>query len=198
VRDVSLQLEAGRFYVLRGENGAGKSTLLRMIAGLSAPTEGNIRIFGLKTKDALARMGYMAHAPLLYDELSAMENLRFFGEMYGIGSAGPLEEAIRRVGLDPALNRRVGQYSQGMRQRLSLARAVFHRPELLLLDEPFSNVDPESATQIAKLLGEMRSAGNTILLVTHQLGLLSRMADEFLVLSAGELVAREAAPQGNA
>jgi ABC-type multidrug transport system ATPase subunit len=198
VRDVSLQLEAGRFYVLRGENGAGKSTLLRMIAGLSAPTEGAIRIFGLKTKDALARMGYMAHAPLLYDELSGMENLLFFGQMYGIGSAGPLEEAIRRVGLDPALTRRVGQYSQGMRQRLSLARAVFHRPELLLLDEPFSNVDPESAAQIAKLLGEMRSAGNTILLVTHQLGLLSRMADEFLVLSAGELVGREAAPQGNA
>jgi heme ABC exporter ATP-binding subunit CcmA len=198
VRDVSLQLEEGRFYVLRGENGAGKSTLLRMIAGLSAPTEGSIRIFGLKTKDALARLGYMAHAPLLYDELSAMENLRFFGQMYGIDSAAHLEDAIRRVGLDPALARRVGQYSQGMRQRLSLARAIFHRPELLLLDEPFSNVDPESAAQIAKLLGEMRSAGNTILLVTHQLGLLSKMADEFLWLSAGELAGREAAPQGNA
>lgn len=198
MRDVSLQLEAGRFYVLRGENGAGKSTLLRMVAGLSAPTDGSIRIFGLKTKDALARMGYMAHAPLLYDELSGIENLRFFGKMYGIDSAAPLEEAIRRVGLDPALTRRVGQYSQGMRQRLSLARAIFHQPELLLLDEPFSNVDPESAAQIAKLLGEMRSAGNTILLVTHQVGLLSKMADEFLWLSAGELVDRGAAPQGNA
>jgi ABC-2 type transport system ATP-binding protein len=85
-----------------------------------------------------------------------------------------------------------------MRQRLSLARAVFHGPELLLLDEPFSNVDPESASQIAKLLGEMRTAGNTILLVTHQLGLLSKMADEFLLLSAGELVERGAAPHGNA
>jgi ABC-type multidrug transport system ATPase subunit len=198
VRDVSLQLEPGRFYVLRGENGAGKSTLLRMIAGLSAPTEGAIRIFGLKTKDALARLGYMAHAPLLYDELSGLENLRFFGQMYGIGSAAPLEEAIRRVGLDPGLTRRVGQYSQGMRQRLSLARAIFHQPELLLLDEPFSNVDPESASQIAKLLGEMRSGGNTILLVTHQLGLLSKMADEFLVLSAGELVDRSAVPKATA
>jgi len=127
-----------------------------------------------------------------------MENLRFFGEMYGISSDGPLEEAVRRVGLDPALTRRVGQYSQGMRQRLSLARAIFHRPELLLLDEPFSNVDPESSSQIAQLLGEMRSAGDTILLVTHQLGLLSKMADEFLFLSAGELVDRSAAPKGNA
>ena len=198
MRKLSLQLQAGRFYVLRGENGAGKSTLLRMIAGLSAPTEGIIRIFGLKTRDALAHIGYMAHAPLLYDELSGMENLRFFGRLYGIDSEAPLVDAVRRVGLDPGLARRVGQYSQGMRQRLSLARAIFHSPQLLLLDEPFSNVDPESAAQIAQLLAGMRAAGNTILLVTHQLGLLSKMADEFLWLSAGELAGREAAPQGNA
>ena len=198
VRNVSLQLERGRFYVLRGENGAGKSTLLRMIAGLSAPTEGVIRVFGMKTRDALARMGYMAHAPLLYDELSGIENLRFFGRLYGIESDAPLAEAIRRVGLDPELTRRVGQYSQGMRQRLSLARAIFHSPQLLLLDEPFSNVDPESASQIAQLLAAMRSAGNTILLVTHQLGLLAKTADEFLVLSAGELVERSSVPKVSA
>lgn len=198
VRDVSLQLEPGRFYVLRGENGAGKSTLLRMIAGLSAPTQGTIRIFGLKTRNALARIGYMAHAPLLYDELSGMENLRFFARLYGLESDAPLADAIRRVGLDPGLIRRVGQYSQGMRQRLSLARAIFHSPQLLLLDEPFSNVDPESAAQIAQLLAAMRAAGNTILLVTHQLGLLAKKADEFLVLSAGELVERSAVPQGSA
>jgi heme ABC exporter ATP-binding subunit CcmA len=195
VRNVSLQLDPGRFYVLRGENGAGKSTLLRMIAGLSAPTEGTIRVFGMKTRDALARMGYMAHAPLLYDELSGMENLRFFARLYGIESDAPLADAIRRVGLDPGLTRRVGQYSQGMRQRLSLARAIFHSPQLLLLDEPFSNVDPESASQIAQLLAAMRAAGNTILLVTHQLGLLAKTADEFLVLSAGELVERSSVPK---
>jgi heme ABC exporter ATP-binding subunit CcmA len=198
VRNVSLQLEPGRFYVLRGENGAGKSTLLRMIAGLSAPTEGAIRVFGMKARDALARMGYMAHAPLLYDELSGMENLRFFGRLYGIESDAPLADAIRRVGLDPGLTRRVGQYSQGMRQRLSLARAIFHSPQLLLLDEPFSNVDPESASQIAQLLAAMRAAGNTILLVTHQLGLLAKTADEFLVLSAGELVERSSVPKVSA
>ena len=198
VRNVSLQLERGRFYVLRGENGAGKSTLLRMIAGLSAPTEGTIRVFGMKTRDALARMGYMAHAPLLYDELSGMENLRFFGRLYGIESDAPLADAIRRVGLDPGLTRLVGQYSQGMRQRLSLARAIFHSPQLLLLDEPFSNVDPESASQIAQLLAAMRVAGITILLVTHQLGLLAKTADEFLVLSAGELVERSSVPKVSA
>ena len=198
MRNVSLQLQPGRFYVLRGENGAGKSTLLRMIAGLSAPTEGSIRVFGMKTKDALARLGYMAHAPLLYDELSGMENLRFFARLYGIDSDSRLADVVRRVGLDPELPRRVGQYSQGMRQRLSLARAIFHSPQLLLLDEPFSNVDPESAAQIAQLLAGMRADGNTILLVTHQLGLLAKTADEFLVLSAGELVERSGVPKVSA
>lgn len=163
-----------------------------MIAGLSVPTEGSVRIFGLKTRDALARMGYMAHAPLLYDEFSAMENLRFFGRLYGVSSDEPLRQAIERVGLDPHLGRRVGQYSQGMRQRLSLARAIFHSPQVLLLDEPFSNVDLESATQIARLLADMRSSGATILLVTHQLGVLADTADEFLLLSSGSLVDRGA------
>lgn len=190
VRRVSLSLAPGRFYVLRGENGAGKSTLLRMIAGLNEPTEGSILIYGLKTKDALSQMGYMAHAPLLYDEFSGMENLRFFAQLYGINSDQPLVEAIRRVGLDPELSRRVGQYSQGMRQRLSLARAIFHSPRLLLLDEPFSNVDPESALAIAKLLAAMRTSGITILLVTHQVGLLADLADEYILLSRGQLVDR--------
>jgi ABC-type multidrug transport system ATPase subunit len=191
-------LEAGRFYVLRGENGAGKSTLMRIIAGLSQPTQGQVQIFGVNNRDALDRLGYMAHAPLVYDELSGMENLRFFAQLYGISDDAPLEEAMRRVGLDAKLTRRVGQYSQGMRQRLSLARAIFHLPSLVLLDEPFSNVDPESANQIAQLLGEMRTSGTTIMLITHQLGLLANIADEFLFLSAGQLVSRSAAPQGTA
>lgn len=192
MRQVSLELEAAKFYVLRGENGAGKSTLLRMIAGLSEPTQGRILIYGLKNKEAFSHMGYMAHAPLLYDELSGMENLRFFAELYGITSDPPLIEAMQRVGLDPGLKRRIGQYSQGMRQRLSLARAIFHAPRLLLLDEPFSNVDPDSALQIARLLATMRDEGTTVLLVTHQIGLLSRLADEYIVMSHGQLSDRGA------
>jgi ABC-type multidrug transport system ATPase subunit len=193
VRDVSLTLEAGRFYVLRGENGAGKSTLLRMIAGLSEPTQGRIQVFGLTAREAHSHIGYMAHASLLYDELSGMENLHFFAQLYGIRSQDALQLAMRRVGLDPELTRRVGQYSQGMRQRLSLARAIFHAPQLLLLDEPFSNVDPESAAEIARLLAGMRSSGITILLVTHQIGVLADTADEFIVLSGGQLVGRSPA-----
>ncbi len=190
VRKISLTLEPGRFYVLRGENGAGKSTLLRMIAGLNEPTEGSIHIFGTPNKEALHQVGYMAHAPLLYDELDGLENLRFFAQLYGIAGDELLIQAMTRVGLDAKLSRRVGQYSQGMRQRLSLARAIFHSPRLLLLDEPFSNVDPDSALQIAKLLAAMRTGGNTILLVTHQIGLLTNLADEYILLSHGELVER--------
>lgn len=166
-----------------------------MVAGLIEPTQGQIRIFGLKTSEAHAYLGYMGHAPLVYDEFSGMENLRFFAKLYGISSDEPLQESLRRVGLDPQLTRRAGQYSQGMRQRLSLARSIFHNPKLLLLDEPFSNVDPESANQISKLLAAMRTAGTTILLITHQLGLLADIADEFLFLSGGELVSRSAAPK---
>jgi heme ABC exporter ATP-binding subunit CcmA len=195
LRQVSLELDAGRFYVLRGENGAGKSTLMRIIAGLSYPTAGQVLIFGTKNREALDRIGYMAHAPMVYDELSGIENLRFFAQLYGITSDAPLRAALERVGLDPGLARRAGQYSQGMRQRLSLARAIFHSPSLIMLDEPFSNVDPESAAKIAELLGELRSSGTTILLITHQLGLLANIADEFLFLSAGQLVSRSAAPQ---
>jgi heme ABC exporter ATP-binding subunit CcmA len=191
LREVSLALDPARLYVLRGENGAGKTTLLRIIAGLSRPTEGSVQIFGESPRNARAQLGYMGHAPLVYDELSALENLRFFARLYGITRDTPLEAALGRVGLDARLTRRAGQYSQGMRQRLSLARAIFHSPRLLLLDEPFSNVDPESASQIAALLGAMRGEGATILLITHQLGLLAEIADEFLFLSAGRLMGRE-------
>lgn len=193
-----MELERGRFYVLRGENGAGKSTFMRMAAGLSAPTAGEIQIYGLPPRQALDRLGYMAHAPLIYDELSGLENLRFFAQLYGIHSDEPLCETLKMVGLDPALARRAGQYSQGMRQRLSLARAMFHGPSLLLLDEPFSNVDPESAEHIAQLLAGLRASGTTILLITHQLGLLAEIADEFLFLSGGRLTDRRPAREARA
>jgi ABC-type multidrug transport system ATPase subunit len=132
----------------------------------------------------------MAHAPLLYDELDAMENLRYFAGLYGIHDDPVCARAIATVGLDPALKRRVGQYSQGMRQRLSLARAILHRPRLLLLDEPFSNVDITSARDMVQLLAHMRDSGTTIFLVTHQPSLLEGAADEFIHMSFGRIVGR--------
>ncbi len=178
-------------YALLGENGAGKTTLLRCLAGLARPTRGEIKLFGEKNvRSILHRLGYMAHPSLLYDEMSGMENLRYFSQLYGMRDEQRCREIIKLVGLDPDLARRVGQYSQGMRQRLSLARAIVHDPELLLLDEPFSNVDITSARDMVHLLGTMRDRGKTIIIVTHQASLLEGVADEFVSMHAGRIVAR--------
>ena len=181
----------GRMYALLGENGAGKTTLLRCMAGLARPSSGCVSLFGERDlRSVLHRLGYMAHPSLLYDEMSGMENLRYFAGLYGIDDRRRCREVIQMVGLDPDLTRRVGQYSQGMRQRLSLARAIVHDPELLLLDEPFSNVDITSARDMVRLLGSMRDREKTIVIVTHQASLLEGVADEFVSMHAGRVAAR--------
>jgi ABC-type multidrug transport system ATPase subunit len=192
IRGISARFAPGRLYVILGDNGAGKSTLLRMIAGLMQPSQGSFSLLGTReVREVAQRVGYMAHAPLLYDELSGMENLRYFAGLYGLHDDGVCRAAMQMVGLDPALARRVGQYSQGMRQRLSLARAVLHDPELILLDEPFSNVDVRSAREMAAVLGEVRDRGKTIFVVTHQATLMQGIADEFVHMSTGQIVARD-------
>ena len=196
LRDISDSFAPGRLYVVVGDNGAGKSTLLRVVAGLMQPSQGSVTLLGSKrARDVAHRIGYMGHAPLLYDELSGMENLRYFGGLYGLQDETTCRNAMQMVGLDPDLGRRVGQYSQGMRQRLSLARAVLHDPELMLLDEPFSNVDVHSAREMAAVLGRVRDQGKTILVVTHQAPLMEGVADEFVHMSAGQIVQRETMPR---
>jgi len=191
LRGVTADFCSGRLYTIVGDNGAGKSTLLRIITGLLQPTRGKVEVLGTSALcDVRPQIGYMAHAPLLYEELDAMENLRYFGGLYGIRDHGRFESAIRMVGLDPELKRRVGQYSQGMRQRLSLARSVLNDPKLLLLDEPFSNVDIVSAREMVRLLGRMRDGGKTIFLVTQQPSLLEGTADEFVHMTMGRIVER--------
>jgi ABC-type multidrug transport system ATPase subunit len=190
LRGVSAEFDAGRFHAILGDNGAGKTTLLRGLAGLARPTQGTISIFGNSPETANRDIGYMAHPSLLYDEMSGMENLRYFARLYGISGDGRCEEAIRSVALDPTLTRGVGQYSQGMRQRMSLARAILHDPTVLLLDEPFSNVDMHSAREMVQLLKGMRDAGKTIFVVTHQATLLEGIADEFIWMEAGQIVDR--------
>ncbi len=192
IRGISASFAPGRLYVILGDNGAGKSTLLRVVAGLMEPSQGSFTLLGAKRiRDVAHRVGYMGHAPLLYDELSGMENLRYFAGLYGIHDDEVGHNAMRMVGLDAELSRRVGQYSQGMRQRLSLARAVLHNPELMLLDEPFSNVDVRSAREMAAVLGRVRDQGKTIFVVTHQAALMEAVADEFVHMSAGQIVDRQ-------
>jgi ABC-type multidrug transport system ATPase subunit len=195
LRGVTAEFDTGRFHAILGDNGAGKTTLLRMLAGLAHPTRGEISIFGKTPRAACRDIGYMAHPSLLYDEMSGMENLRYFAGLYGIACSARNEdsrcaEVIRAVGLDPELTRPVGQYSQGMRQRMSLARAILHDPKVLLLDEPFSNVDVHSAREMVVLLKGMRDAGKTIFVVTHQASLLEGAADEFVWMQAGQIVNR--------
>jgi ABC-type multidrug transport system ATPase subunit len=191
LRGVSASFEASRLYGILGDNGAGKTTLLRILAGLVPPTRGEISILGKKNPREVCReFGYMAHPSLLYDEMTGMENLRYFARLYGLEDEARCAQVIAAVGLDPALQRPVGQYSQGMRQRMSLARALLNDPKILLLDEPFSNVDIRSAREMVKLLGGMRDQGKTIFVVTHQASLLEGAADEFIWMDTGQIVNR--------
>ena len=200
LRNVSLTIPFGSSVVLLGENGAGKSTLLRVIAGLTSPTYGDVAVLGEKPHDVRHRLAYMSHAPMLYDELTGLENLQYFAELHRSSTLHPelctLDPALalRDVGLDPALIRRVGEYSQGMRQRASLARVLLTRPDILLLDEPFSNLDTASAkSMIERLQSFLQEPGadgssRTLLLTTHQAELAHPLAKITLRMSAGRLL----------
>jgi ABC-type multidrug transport system ATPase subunit len=208
LRGVTAEFSGGKLYAILGDNGAGKTTLLRTLAGLNHPTRGEICILGAmwaaqpeagsrlpghsRFHDICHEIGYMAHPSLLYDEMSGMENLVYFERLYGIKDEARCREVISAVGLDPELSRPVGQYSQGMRQRMSLARALLHDPKILLLDEPFSNVDIHSAADMVRLLAQIRDHGKTIFVVTHQASLLEGVADEFVWMEAGKIIARTA------
>lgn len=191
LRGVTASFASRKLFAILGDNGAGKTTLLRTIASLNQPTHGSVKVLGsAEPRSVRAQIGYMAHPSLLYDEMSGMENLRYFARLYGIADEHRCEKVIDDVRLDPRLTRPVGQYSQGMRQRMSLARALLNDPKILLLDEPFSNVDVGSAREMVKLLGMIRDNGKTVLVVTHQASLLEGMADEFVWMEAGQIVSR--------
>jgi len=201
LRNVSTSFATGSCTVILGENGAGKSTLLRIVAGLITPTRGTVSVFSESPHQQRRRIAYMSHSPMLYDELTAMENLKYFaGLQRGSGCAcvGSPEMALRAVGLDPALNRPVGQYSQGMRQRTSLARVLQTDPEILLLDEPFSNLDAASTRHMVELLADFRTwpivggGSRTILITTHQAALAAPLADNTLTMRNGQIIEGDA------
>ncbi|MBW4037546.1 MAG: ABC transporter ATP-binding protein [Acidobacteria bacterium] len=203
LRDLSLALQPGSSVVMLGENGAGKSTLLKLIAGLASPSYGHITVFGDTPQNQRGRIAYMSHSTMLYDELTGLENLTYFASLTTQTLHRTLLEhlaadAMRQVGLDPAINnlssRRVGDYSQGMRQRASLARVLLSDPDLLLLDEPFSNLDVASAqSMIQRLHAYIAQPGQngiprTLLLTTHQAQLASSLAHSTLTLREGRLL----------
>jgi ABC-2 type transport system ATP-binding protein len=192
VDNLSLTLAAGKVLALLGPNGAGKTTTMRMLSGLLAPSSGTATVCGYtlgqrdQDNDAIrARCGVVPEAPGFYERLTARQNLRFFAGMHGL----PTPEIDQRVAaeldrfkLSERGDDRVGTYSKGMKQRLSLARALLHRPQLLFLDEPTAGLDPKATAELHLLIRDLRSAGNGIVLSTHTLEEAESLADEILVI----------------
>ena len=202
LRDLSLELPAGSSVMLLGPNGAGKSTLLKLLAGLASPTYGAVKVWGESPSEWRGRIAYMSHSTMLYDELTAGENLEYLlglqrPELTAAQRMQHVAMGLRAVGLDPANTRRLGEYSQGMRQRASLARVLLAEPDLLLLDEPFSNLDVGSAhamiDRLQAYLAQASGSGlaRTLLFTTHQAALAGPLAKTTLLLESGRLVNAE-------
>lgn len=190
---ITLTLREGSVSALVGDNGAGKSTLLNLLATLDQPTAGSLvyddlsaQAFGAHRRH---RIGLVGHETMLYGELTARENLAFFAAFYGLSEPDSrIQSWLRRVGLEDDADRPVKTFSRGMKQRLALARALLHAPQLVLLDEPATGLDQRGRELLMSLLEELRAAGRIVVLVTHDLSLVDAVADHIVVLRRGRLV----------
>lgn len=195
LRGVQLEISRGQFVALLGPNGSGKSTLLRLLAGLSKPTAGHVRIGGWELPDEAmqvrAQIGMVSHKPLLYGELTAYENLDFFAGMYNLPGGEERDERImnllERVGLKKRTYDLARTFSRGMQQRLSIARALLHNPDVLLFDEPYTGLDQQAGGTLDSLLETAREGGRTIVMATHQLERAARLSDRVVIISRGKV-----------
>lgn len=191
---VDLTVEAETHLLLAGANGAGKTTLLRLFAGLTGPSEGAVTIGGedpRRSTTQRVRLGLLSHQTLLYDDLTAIENLRFFAGLYGL-SDGVAEAALGGVELTASAQALVGGFSRGMKQRLALARATLHEPEVLLLDEPFTGLDRRSARSLStRLLQRTQAPGVSSVLVTHNVHEAAQFINRVVVIRGGRVVCDE-------
>ncbi len=192
LRGVNLDVEDGESVAILGPNGAGKTTLLRILATLLNPSSGEAQINGkdLSTRsyDIRARLGFASHRSLLYDNLTVEENLAFYGKLYHVpGLVVRTEEVLRTVGLLSRRRSRTGTLSRGMQQRLSLARAIIHKPDLMLLDEPYAGLDQESVEMLEVLLNAVRSEARTVIMTTHNLERGLSRSDRVVILTKGRV-----------
>jgi ABC-2 type transport system ATP-binding protein len=196
VDNLDLTVRVGEFYCLLGPNGAGKTTTLRMVAGLLAPDQGGIAVFGIdalrQPAEAKRIMAWVSDEPMIYDKLTPTEYLEFVAGLWGIEPA--LAEAraadlIGWLGLGPHAHERCEGFSKGMRQKVALAGALVHDPRLIILDEPLTGLDAGSARQVKKVLRERVAAGGTVIMTTHILEVAERMADRIGVIAGGRLIA---------
>lgn len=190
LRDLSFHVPTGQITVLLGPNGAGKTTAIRCITGAMPPAAGTVRTFGLDPAehggDIRSRCGVVSAKPALYDRLPGIDNLTFAANLYNV--ANPVEAsriAAARFGIEHALDQYVGGYSTGMKTRLALARAVLHKPDLLILDEPTSGLDPESSQAVLQLIRDFTAEGITVIMCTHLLVEAEGLADQIVMLDEG-------------
>ncbi len=196
VRELSLQIQSGEVFGLLGHNGAGKTTTIRLLTGLIAPDSGSSRVLGMDSMthgaDIRARTGVLTETPALDSRLTGRENLQFFADFFDIDPSRArqrIDFLIDAFDLNERESDRVGSYSRGMHQRLALARAMLHEPELLLLDEPTPGLDPIATRIVHLMIRAFRSEGGTVLLCTHNLEEAERLCDRVAVLERGQLIA---------
>jgi heme exporter protein A len=194
LRGLDLFIDRGSFVALLGPNGSGKTTFMRIMASLSKPTAGSITIGGWSLPDEAeavrAQLGVVAHLPLLYDDLTASENLNFYARMYGMQPeqrAHRSAEVLERVGLAHRANDVVRTFSRGMQQRLAIARAILHEPHVLLFDEPYTGLDQDAAAMLDKLLRDIAGDGHTIVMTTHDLTRALALSSHVAILSRGKI-----------
>ncbi len=197
VEDVSFSVERGELFGLLGPNGAGKTTTVKMLSTLLLPTSGTARVLGLdvirQTRQVRQRIGFtFGGARGLYSRLTAIDNLRYFSELYGLEpsvSRRRIPELLELVGLTGRGDDRVETYSSGMQQRLHLARALLHDPELIFLDEPTVGIDPVGARQLRSTVKQLVALGKTILLTTHYMAEAEELCDRIAIIKNGRIVA---------
>ncbi len=183
IKDVSLDVHGGEVLLLIGHNGAGKTTLIRLLAELLRPSAGTITRSG--------KLGVVAHHSMLYDSLTARENLRFYARLHGLKDGVQIEQGLQDIGLGEHADRRVATYSRGMVQRLTLARALLPDPDLFLLDEPLTGLDDAASGIVRDILSDLRARNRAVVLATHQLPEVVDLATEVGFLVAGQLKAVE-------
>lgn len=196
--DINLYIDRGECVALIGANGAGKSTLLRILSGLTRATQGSATVAGYSIEKqpnkVRSRIGFIGHHPLLYGDLSAEENLRFYAKMYGVPNAAQrIDELLEWVELKHRRFDLVRTFSRGMQQRLAMARAILHRPEVLLLDEPFTGLDAHAAETLTQFIKQFLEEKLTIVLTTHDIDYAMQNVQRILLLKKGRLLIDDAA-----
>lgn len=196
VADLNIHVRKGRIYGLLGRNGAGKTTTMKMLLNLTLPTSGEVRIFGkdIRTneKKILPRIGSLIESPGFYPNLTGTENLKIFAELRGVPGKNAIKNSLEVVGLPYRDKKLFSQYSLGMKQRLAIALAIMHDPELLILDEPINGLDPIGIAEVRKFIRELcTERGKTILISSHILSEIAILADDIGIINEGVLLEEE-------